>query len=207
MGTRHLTVVILKEEPKVAQYGQWDGYPKGQGLTILNFLKESDLKKFKNEILKCQFLSNEEVLDKWNECGANDSEWVGFDVSKKCEEKYPALSRDTGAKVLELIYEGKVHELQNNIAFVNDSLFCEWAYVIDLDKDVLEVYRGFNKFPLNENDRFFDGNKRFHLGKQNKTNHTNKQSDHYYPIKIVKTYSLDNLPSENQFYEDLKEEE
>jgi len=28
MGTRHLTMVIQNKEPKVAQYGQWDGYPE-----------------------------------------------------------------------------------------------------------------------------------------------------------------------------------
>jgi hypothetical protein len=40
MGTRHLIKVIYNKETKVAQYGQWDGYPDGQGLTILNFLDE-----------------------------------------------------------------------------------------------------------------------------------------------------------------------
>ena len=38
MGTRNLTCVFVNGEYKVAQYCQWDGYPSGQGLTILNFL-------------------------------------------------------------------------------------------------------------------------------------------------------------------------
>ena len=36
MGTRHLVAVIHKDEYKVAQYGQWDGYPSGQGDTVLD---------------------------------------------------------------------------------------------------------------------------------------------------------------------------
>jgi len=32
MGTRHLSMAYNKGgEVKVAQYGQWDGYPEGQG--------------------------------------------------------------------------------------------------------------------------------------------------------------------------------
>ena len=35
--------------------------------------------------------------------------------------------------------------LVNEKAFAGDSLFCEWAYVLDLDKETLEIYHGFNK--------------------------------------------------------------
>lgn len=38
MGTRNLTAVYLDGQYKVAQYGQWDGYPEGQGITVLTFL-------------------------------------------------------------------------------------------------------------------------------------------------------------------------
>ena len=39
MGTRSLIAVQLDGEYKIAQYSQWDGYPEGQGLGCLNFLK------------------------------------------------------------------------------------------------------------------------------------------------------------------------
>lgn len=32
--------------------------------------------------------------------------------------------------------------LQEELEFLNDGLFCEWVYVLDLDDDVLEVYKG-----------------------------------------------------------------
>ena len=31
--------------------------------------------------------------------------------------------------------------------FLYDSLFCEWAYIINLDTKKLEIYKGFNKNP------------------------------------------------------------
>lgn len=37
MGTRNLTMVQFNNEIKVAQYGQWDGEPDGQGATVLEF--------------------------------------------------------------------------------------------------------------------------------------------------------------------------
>ena len=33
MGTRGLTMVVSKGKTRVAQYGQWDHYPSGQGRT------------------------------------------------------------------------------------------------------------------------------------------------------------------------------
>lgn len=39
MGTRGLTMVICDGETKVAQYGQWDHYPEGNGITCLEFTK------------------------------------------------------------------------------------------------------------------------------------------------------------------------
>ena len=43
MGTRHLICVVSDGDYKVAQYGQWDGYPSGQGAAILEFLHKEDL--------------------------------------------------------------------------------------------------------------------------------------------------------------------
>ena len=37
MTTRSLTAVKINGEYKIAQYGYYDGYPSGQGVTILKF--------------------------------------------------------------------------------------------------------------------------------------------------------------------------
>lgn len=49
--------------------------------------------------------------------------------------------------MLELIQEESRRQLKDAYSFATESLFCEWAYVIDMDKKVLEIYKGFNKSP------------------------------------------------------------
>src|SRR5271165_3504362 len=135
MGTRNLTVVISKGVHRVAQYGQWDGYPTGQGDTIAYFIQNKlDLPKFKQAVEECTFLSEEETKKRWKEAGADNSGWVGMDVSARFTKKYPQLSRDVGAGILELIQNG-TRELVDSIEFAADSLFCEYAYVVNLDNE------------------------------------------------------------------------
>lgn len=50
MGTRHLIIVVSQQEVKVAQYGQWDGYPDGQGKRILTFLRKAKLGRFAKKL-------------------------------------------------------------------------------------------------------------------------------------------------------------
>lgn len=196
MGTRNLTMVISQGETKVAQYGQWDGYPEGQGKTILNFLRKCDLDKFKTKVNKLRWITDAESKKIYK-----DKNWV---------KKYPYLNRDTGGEILNAIYYGemeitvdvgkrekiKVEFLSNEEEFAGDSLMNEWTYVIDLDKNTFEVYKGFNTDPLTQNDRFF---KYF--------NKPSYRTDVYYPVKLAKTYSLSKLPKNDKFIADFVEEE
>lgn len=193
MGTRNLTMVIYKGEPKIAQYGQWDGYPGGQGSTILKFLfkmmNEGRLEEFKERVQKLRWLTKEEI-EKLDEIG----NW---------KSSYPYLGRDTGADILNAVLFGKMYiisglsgkeEIDTNVEFLvdssdfaEDSLFCEWAYVIDLDKEEFEVYKGFNNHPLNESERFFS---------------LQKEDKKYKPVRLIKSYSIKSLPSFEEMVND-----
>jgi len=180
MGTRNLMCVVSNGEIKVANYCQWDGYPTGQGNDIVKFIIDHmEFEKFQREINKLTFISNKELKNLWAECGANpESDFVSFDVSDKFKVQYPHLHRDCGAEILHLIQEGFVESTIDSISFAADSLFCEWAYVIDLDNKVLEVYRGFNKEPL-------IGKERFKFLK--------KEEDDYYPVKLLTKFKFEEL--------------
>lgn len=95
MGTRHLQTVINKEgKVKVQQYGQWDRYPDGQGIEILNYLKNGDLNKYQNK------------LEKINLINQKQSKIVDDDVNWK--SNYPYLSRDCGSDIHQMIENGEV---------------------------------------------------------------------------------------------------
>lgn len=192
MGTRHLICIQQNNEYKVAQYGQWDGYPSGQGVDVLNFAKNLDKDLF---ICKLEnvFSPTQEQIDGWyKDAGHDGGDWLTVTVASKFKESHPILSRDAGAGVLELILNSN-HPLPliSSLNFAADSLFCEWAYVNDLDSNTFEVFKGFNQSPLNQAERFANIK-------------SNDSTDGYYPVRLVKLWALSDLPDE-EFFLDLLE--
>lgn len=64
MGTRNTTRIYFNNELRVAQYGQWDGYPSGQGKDFMNFCASKyNMKALYNAIRNQNepFLSSEEL--------------------------------------------------------------------------------------------------------------------------------------------------
>jgi hypothetical protein len=143
MGTRHVTEVKIGGEIKVAQYGQWDGYPTGQGACIAQFLRDVDLEKFKKQVEALKVYSGNEVETIWVSAGAEPgAPWVSSNVADVVAHTHPELSRDTGAKILGLIHAGTVTKVRLDTEFKKDTLFCEYAYEIDLDKGTIRVNGG-----------------------------------------------------------------
>lgn len=198
MGTRSLTCVFLDGEYKVAQYGQWDGYPEGQGMTCLEFLQQMNREKFVEKLRALKFAPVGYVEGIYDAFGAEDG-MISISDADKILKQFPQFHRDTAADILKMIEGGSICKyLKNSFDFAADSLFCEWAYVIDLDSNTFEVYKGFNKEPLAESDRFCS------LEAKNKKDWRETQ---YHPVKLFVEWSLDDLPSKEDFLEYFNEEE
>ena len=183
MGTRNLTIVYLEGNYRLAQYCQWDGYPTGQGATVLEFLQNltpEKLELFKTKLKELPIRDEIYIRNLYE--NFRRGTFMTLEESEDFELKYPEYHRDTGANILNLILNQKIDGLKLSLDFAADSLFCEWAYLIDLDNKVLKVYRGFNKTPLTETDTFYF--------LQEKT----VKSD-YKPIKLIMSYSFNKLPS------------
>jgi hypothetical protein len=146
MGTRNLTAVMMGGEYKVAQYGQWDGYPSGQGATILAFLTiPGNIDRLRAALDRVRFIDGEgrdkELIQSYE---ANAPNWTN-DPDKRTPEQVrwftTYIHRDLGGDILENIANSADTEilLRDSSEFKGDSS-CEWAYIVDLDKMTLAVY-------------------------------------------------------------------
>jgi len=187
MGTRSLTCVVLDGKFKIAQYGQFDGYPSGQGSTALSIMREivtqNKLDRFTDKVRALTKLTADQHKQLWIDVGADpNKDYVSMEIGNAFDAKHPELSRRTGAEILSLVLNRDITCVQIS----DDSLFCEWCYVIDLDQGLFEVYRGFQKRP--HSDGRFAKNA--------------CDSSGYYPVGLVKSYSLKTLPTTDVFVQD-----
>jgi hypothetical protein len=198
MSTKSLTMVQKNNELVVAQYGRWDGHPSGQGAVVLEFAKKIsnklNLSRFEKQLKKCVYITETEsrkLLKSFFGSSYRYDSFITLDKSNKFKAVFPTLHPNTSADVLNAIYYSKDKKIYliDSSYFAGESLFCEWAYLINLDTNQLEVYRGFNKEPLEKSERFYS------MGWSN---------DKYYPIKLLHTYDISNLPEEKDFVKQLE---
>ncbi len=75
----------------------------------------------------------------------------------------------------EILESGKISTHNN---FIFDPLFCEWAYIMNLDDNLFEVYSGGNKIPSKEN------------------RYSSKAPQGYSACALVKTFPLTEIPKD-----------
>ena len=186
MGTRNLTVVIHNGKPVVAQYGQWDGGFDGTGLPIKHWITNGISPTFTDNLAKCQYITDSELDVAWASVSSQQSvKTVTFDQSEQFDKRYPHLSRNTGCKILSILSNTILSEsikLIDSYDFALDGLYCEYAYVIDLDKSTLGVYVGFIE----------NNGKNIIKGLWFSSEGSNSS---YMPVRLIKEFSFTDLSS------------
>lgn len=174
MGTRNLTMVIdQKGKKKVAQYGQWDGYPSGVGANVLKFLENKELvEKLKTNLQKVRFLKpkgkDKDFIESYDK---NTPEWSSDPDNRTPEQKRwftTYCHRDLAEKVLTNIAQSSDEEiiLINQESTAKAGGWVEYSYVVNFKE---------NSFAI----------------------HT------YIDAPPMKVYSLSELPTKEQFIFDL----
>ena len=191
MGTRSLIMVVRDKTPKVAQYSQYEGEPNVTGIKILQFLSKANLTEFKEKLNHVKFTNDDkinEINKELDSICSNDLECV----IKYLKDNYPFITHDIGASILQSIMDSTEDEiwLVDRSDFAANSLFCEWGYVVDLDKNTFEIYEGFQENPLDQTERF---------------KYLEKTDCEYFPISLFEEYDLNNLPTPKEFSRDFNE--
>ena len=176
MGTRYLTLIVDGESEPIAQIGLYDGHPLSSGIEILKTLLCDRNMQIREELYRCTVISDEEYKKYYR---------GRFLDEEALEKAHSDFWWGDGAGLLEELLDGdKTVEIRSTYEFAYDSLMCEWAYVIDYTTNTFEVYKGFNKQPLDSNERFY---------------HDGYKSGEYYPVRQVVSFDLASLPSVKEF--------
>jgi hypothetical protein len=153
MGTRGLTKVIDKDNTlKVAQYGQWDHYPEGQGVKILSILTTDRyaVEELELALDKCYFTTEAERESIYSDYNSKYPETTHM---KKFSSMVPSLSRDTCGDILNVVrWSAGPIPLMDESEFENDDLFCEGVYEVNYNTNkFISKFGGVTvEFPLDK---------------------------------------------------------
>lgn len=140
MGTRG-SVGFRADQQDFLTYNHFDSYPDGLGADTVKFVQTypGTLENMREKVkalrpVKAQDTPSHEEWAQykhlWQEVSTG-SDWYSL---------LRSLQGDLDATL-----EAGIMITENT--FVHNSLFCEWAYIINVDTLELEVYEGFNKDP------------------------------------------------------------
>jgi len=192
MGTRGALGVRLDGKDKVT-YQQFDSYYSGVGQDTVDTLKEilADAKKGLPWLVK-KAQSLKLVTEEKAPTAKQIEKLIKYhnsDVSTGEKTEWYSLLRDTQGKIGEILECGFAID---NSDFLKESLWCEYAYIVNLDTNELEVYEGFQK--------------QVGVGRYAKLERP--EGEDYHPVTLKATFPLDNLPDNlNDAMENLYPEE
>lgn len=177
MGTRGIFGVHVGGVDKLI-YNHFDSYPSGLGNDIVNQYKKLLETKTPNEIKHLAEVLGPINPDKKPTKKQKNllQKYCNTSVSNQDDDDWYCLMRDLQGDVAEVLTLGLY--LPNN-DFILDSLFCEWAYILNFDTNKLEVYKGFQREP-------------HQAGRYCKE----AKQDKYYPCALIAEYDLDQLPED-----------
>jgi hypothetical protein len=123
-----------------AMYNHYDSYPTGLGEDLVKWIldRQGDFSETIEQFDRLTAI-DESVAPTTDQKLAL-LRYLNLNVSAQSSDDWYALLRDTQGNPAEALKAGFYVDY---FKFGFDSLFCEWAYVVDLDRQVLDVYKGF----------------------------------------------------------------
>lgn len=144
MGTRGC-YGFYKNGITKATYNHFDSYPSVLGESILDFAGNTSLKNMNKIFDKIELVREDSIptIEQIENC----QDFTDLSVSSQNIINFYCLLRKAQGDLN--AYKTNLKYMIDSKEFLGNSLFCEYAYIINLDKNVLEFYKGFNKVPQN----------------------------------------------------------
>ena len=149
MGTRGLIGFRLHQQLK-ASYNHYDSHPNCLGAKVAEFITkvnaEHGWETLKANVAKVMLV--EEDSKPTADQVKKYKKFSNTEVSTRTLNDWYCLLRELqGEGYLNAIYEGTCLIMLDGNDFIKDSLYCEFAYILDVDAMRLEFYLGFQKAP------------------------------------------------------------
>lgn len=195
MGTRGFVGFVADDTEKIA-YNHFDSYPSGLGVDVLEWLRfaATDVASLREQVKALRVVESDSAPT--TEDVERLADFADLNVSSKDVREWYVLLRETQGNPGAMLQAGVI---LNAASFPLDSLFAEWGYVVDLDAETFEVYRGFQQSPHNKG--------RFARRGREKYGDLGLMGGGYYPVALVKSWPLSDLPSDAEFVAAFKEGE
>ncbi|MEW5931961.1 MAG: hypothetical protein AB1816_00040 [Bacillota bacterium] len=158
-------------------YNHHDSYPEWLGERVVAWVRVTPREEIEKIARGIVLVSPDSVptAAQVEEC----REWVDLSVSEQTFYDWYCLLRRAQGDLS--AYQRGLRYMTDDHEFLADSLFCEWAYIINLDEGVLEVYRGFQKrWDPNPRNRY----------------RSLPARGRYYPVALVAEFPLDGIPAD-----------
>jgi len=140
MGTRGAYGFRINEEDRV-NYVQFDSYPSGLGKEVMSYVVQTPVAQMKKIATRIVLVHPDSTPSR--ELIQRYRKYADLGVSEQSYEDWYCLLRKTQGTLFP--YNNDLRHMIDYHDFLFDSLFCEWAYIINLDTEQFEVYKGFNK--------------------------------------------------------------
>lgn len=193
MSTRGTIGFVIDGQEKLT-YNHSDSYPSWLGVRVLDFCRKADWDAVKANAVRIIPVTDDTPPTKEQVKRLIGEGVVNLSVSEQSLDDWYCLMREAQGDLSAYLELGL---MPDGADFPLESLFCEWAYVVNLDTNMLEVYRGFQTEP-HDKGRFAK------RGGEPKPAYGG--GDTYYPVKLVGAWSLTELPNESDFLSKLEEE-
>ena len=161
MSTRGALGFRLHGQDKVT-YNHSDSYPSWLGVRVLSFVRNTTEEQRTAIVEKIILVDDYTTPTPEQIQICVDAGMCNLTVANQSEKDWYCLLRNAQG---DLNTYRTIPFMVDSAHFLEDSLFCEWAYIINLDDKTLEIYNGYNKNPLG-NGRYasacVDDEKRFY---------------------------------------------